>query len=183
MSRTLTVVSHAATAATRLAAFPADEPIEHTGIDGGPRADTAVRGPESRCAQTAAALGLSADPDDRLRDCDYGRWRGRTLDEVAAAEPDAVAIWLTDPGAAPHGGETLLDLLDRVGGWLDTPPDGRRTVAVTHPAVAKAMIVRALGADPSAFWRIDIAPLSRTILRGGPGRWTLRWLTTAESAR
>ncbi|HVK26011.1 MAG TPA: histidine phosphatase family protein [Actinokineospora sp.] len=183
MSRTLTVVSHAATAATRLAAFPDDEPVERPGAEGGLSADVAVRGPESRCAQTAAALGLSAESDDRLRDCDYGRWRGRTLDDVAAAEPDAVAVWLTDPAAAPHGGESLLDLLDRVGGWLDAPPDGRRTAAVTHPAVAKAMIVRALGAEPSAFWRIDIAPLSRTILRGEPGRWTLRWLTKAGSTR
>ncbi|WP_436497662.1 histidine phosphatase family protein [Actinokineospora sp. HUAS TT18] len=182
MSRTLTVVSHAATAATRLAAFPDDEPVERPDIDGSVSADTAVRGPESRCAQTAAALGLSAESDDRLRDCDFGRWRGRTLDEVAAAEPDAMALWLTDPAAAPHGGESLLELLDRVGSWLDAPPEGRRTAAVTHPAVVKAMIVHALGAEPSAFWRIDIAPLSRTILRGGPGRWTLRWLT-AESSR
>jgi broad specificity phosphatase PhoE len=181
MSSTLTVVSHAATAATRMAAFPRDEPVERSLDVAGPgRVDHAARGPETRCAQTAAALGLTPEVDDRLRDCDYGRWRGRTLEEVAGAEPDEVARWLTDPKAAPHGGESIVDLLARVADWLDDLQPGRRIVAVTHPAVVKAMIVNTLGADPPAFWRIDVAPLSRTVFRGGPHRWNLRWITTSE---
>ncbi|MGH3860732.1 histidine phosphatase family protein [Actinokineospora sp.] len=181
MSATLTVVSHAATAATRMAAFPRDEPVERSLDVAGPgRVDSASRGPETRCAQTAAALGVSAEIDDRLRDCDYGRWRGRRLDEVAGAEPEEVARWLTDPKAAPHGGESIVDLLARVADWLDDLQPGRRIVAVTHPAVVKAMIVTTLGADPPAFWRIDVTPLSRTVFRGGPHRWNLRWITANE---
>jgi broad specificity phosphatase PhoE len=183
----MTVISHASTVATRVAAFPGDEPIERPPNGGGlGRMDTAVRGPEKRCAQTATALGigleLPAGIDERLRDCDYGRWRGRSLDDVAAAEPHDLTRWLTDPASAPHGGESIVDLLARVGGWLDAPRAGRRIAVITHPAVIKAMIVHVLRADPSAFWRIDIAPLSRTVLRGEPGRWTLRWLTADESA-
>ncbi|MDQ3403567.1 MAG: histidine phosphatase family protein [Actinomycetota bacterium] len=180
MSLTLTLLSHGVTAATLAAAFPADEGIERDRPLADPgRADVVLRGPERRCAHTAAALGLSADRDDRLRDADYGRWRGRSLDEVAADEPDAVALWLTDPASAPHGGESVVDLVARVGGWLRERPLGvRRTVAVTHPAVVKAAIVSVLDAKPTAFWRIDVTPGSRTVLRGGPGRWTLRWLTS-----
>jgi hypothetical protein len=44
--------------------------------------------------------------------------------------------WLADPRATPHGGESLLDFITRVGGWLDTRPvgDGGRIVAVAGPA-------------------------------------------------
>jgi broad specificity phosphatase PhoE len=31
-----------------------------------------------------------------------------------------------------------------------------------------------LGAPADRFWRIDVAPLTATVLRGAPGRWTLR---------
>ncbi|OLR93982.1 histidine phosphatase family protein [Actinokineospora bangkokensis] len=182
MSTRLTLVSHGATAATRAAAFPRDEPLLDTGpaaADLG-RVAVALRGPETRCAQTAAALGLAAITDKRLRDLDFGGWRGRTLDDVAAAEPDAVTQWLTEPAAAPHGGESVADLVVRVGGWLDErPPDPVPVVAVTHPSVVRAAVVHALGADPSAYWRIDVVPLARAVLRGGPGRWSLRWLAPA----
>ncbi|MBM7775191.1 broad specificity phosphatase PhoE [Actinokineospora baliensis] len=179
------LLCHGATSATRAAAFPGDEPLldpaaatatplqRGVGTD---RADLVLRGPALRCAQTAAALGLDAAPDERLRDLDHGSWRGRALDEVAAADPDGMARWLTDPEAAPHGGESVADLTRRVGGWLDDLPIGARTVAVTHPAVVKAAIAHALGAGPTAFWRVDVAPLSRTALRGGAGRWALRWI-------
>ncbi|WP_326810952.1 histidine phosphatase family protein [Streptomyces scopuliridis] len=76
--------------------------------------------PSLRCRRTAEALGLDAKPLPALAPCAMGRWQGRTLDEVAAAEPDALASWLADPAAAPHGGEPLLALLARAAHWLDT---------------------------------------------------------------
>ncbi|GAA3050566.1 histidine phosphatase family protein [Actinokineospora globicatena] len=175
------LVCHGATRATRSAGFPLDEPLLPTAITGaGPgfgHVDSALRGPTLRCLQTAEALGLDAEPDERLRDLDHGDWSGRALDEVAAADPAGMARWLTDPESAPHGGESLAELARRVGGWLDDrSPGAARTVAVTHPAVVRAAIGHALGAGPAAFWRVDVAPLSRTTLRGGPGRWTLRWI-------
>jgi len=47
-------------------------------------------------------------------------------------------------------------------------------VAVTHAAVVRAAVVVTLGAPAAGFWRIDVAPLTATVLRGGPGRWTVR---------
>ncbi|GAA2982865.1 histidine phosphatase family protein [Actinokineospora diospyrosa] len=179
------LLCHGATTATRQAAFPADEPLLDSALAAAAgadpsalgRVDRALRSPAARCAQTAAALGLDAEPDERLRELDHGSWRGRALDEVAAADPEGMARWLTDPDAAPHGGESITDLTRRVGGWLDDRSAAEpRTVAVTHPAVVRAAIAHALGAGSAAFWRVDIAPLSRTVLRGGPGRWTLRWI-------
>ncbi|MEU3456862.1 histidine phosphatase family protein [Micromonospora sp. NPDC006766] len=184
MSSRLVLVSHAPTAATRAAAFPQNEPLDPHGLADAvalanvlPRADEVRCGPALRCVQTAAALGLAPAIDEMLRDADLGRWAGRMLDDVAAAEPDAVAAWLTNAAAAPHGGESLHDLLDRTGRWLGALPGTVRTlVAVTHPMVIRALIVNAIGAAPASFWRIDIAPLTGTVLRGGSGRWTVRMI-------
>ncbi|WP_068924000.1 histidine phosphatase family protein [Planobispora rosea] len=191
----LLLVCHASTRATARAAFPGDEPLDERGLrraaalaplagaveggrnregQAGPGRVRVVRAAERRCAQTAEALGLRAgeDPDPLLADCDYGRWRGMTLAEVEAAEPEALAAWLTDPAAAPHGGETILGLIDRVAGWLAGTAPGR-TVAVTHPAVIRAAVVHALAAPARSFWRVDVAPLARVTLTGRDGRWRL----------
>jgi hypothetical protein len=42
--------------------------------------------------------------------------------------------------------------------------------------VIKAAIVHAIKATPESFWRIDIAPLSRTVLSGTADDWRLRAL-------
>jgi broad specificity phosphatase PhoE len=47
-------------------------------------------------------------------------------------------------------------------------------VAVTPPAVIRAAILGALDMPPKSFWRIDIAPVSRTALHFRKGNWTLR---------
>lgn len=180
MTTRLVLICHAATAATRAAAFPADEPVEHPPAAETIRADLALMGPALACRETASALGLSATVDESLRDCDYGTWRGRTLSELAETSPAAVQEWLTDPAAAPHGGESTNALLTRVGAWLDAlPRDHQRIVAVTHPAVVKAAVVHAILGTPQSFWRIDVAPLSRTVLSGRPTSWTLRSLTAS----
>lgn len=119
-------------------------------------------------------MGLTAEPDPLLRDWDLGRWRGRTLDEVAATEPEGIGRWLTDPTEAPHGGEPLAHLLERAATWLATASGDGHTVAITHSAVIRGVILAVLAAPAPGFWRIDIAPLTTTVLRGSPGRWTIR---------
>jgi len=49
-----------------------------------------------------------------------------------------------------------------------------RVVAVTHPAVVRAAILVALDAPAKSFWRVDIAPVSRTVLHFRGHAWTLR---------
>lgn len=104
-----------------------------------------------------------------------GRWRGCTLADVAAYEPAAVDVWLTDPRSAPHGGESLLAFIFRIGNWLDTRPacDGS-IVAVAEPAVVRAALVYALQAPPSTYWHVDVRPLSTVTLTGLPRRWSFR---------
>jgi len=77
-----------------------------------------VCSPARAAVETAAALGLAATVDPGLADWHLGEWRGRALDEIAAAHPAELAAWLAAPDAAPHGGESLTALLARVAGWL-----------------------------------------------------------------
>jgi len=177
----LDLIAHGPSAATRAARFPDDEALEASAVgalealSGRLGAYAHVLTSPSRAArETVAALGLKADIEPALRDCDYGRWRGLALDDVAAREPEAFAAWLEDSSTAPHGGEPLDGLILRVGGWLASSlTRGGATLAVTHSAVVRAAIVTALGASPSAFWRIDVAPLSLAKLSGRDGRWNL----------
>ncbi|BBZ19471.1 histidine phosphatase family protein [Mycolicibacterium gadium] len=174
----LALVSHAMTDAMAAGRFPTDEPLNavgHRQVDSSIElgaSDRAYCGPEKRTRQTAELLGLQAGIDTRLADLDCGRWRGDVLGRVDSAD---LAIWLTDPTRAPHGGESVVDLIDRVKGWMDSlTADRARLVAVTHPSVIRAAIVIALDAPPKSFWRIDIAPASRTVLHFRGHAWNLR---------
>lgn len=181
MTTRLILICHGSTAATRGACFPTDEPLDESGRAGAaalvgrlPHADRWLTGPELRTRQTAEALGRVGAVEPALRDCDYATWRGRSLKEVYACEPELAAAWLRDPAAAPHGGESLLNLMQRVADWLrveQTYPG--RSIAVTHAAVIRAAISHAIGVPPQSFWRIDIAPLSVSRLSSDGQRWNL----------
>jgi broad specificity phosphatase PhoE len=157
--------------------FPDDAPLPDGITAPAPiqPADKAWSSPQRRARQTATLLGLTPAIAPALRDCDYGRWRGRSLAEVGAQEPDALAAWLTDPAASPHGGESVCALVARVGLWLDErSEDHGHHVAVTHGAVIRAAIVHALRAGPASCAHIDVAPWSRTLLSCHAGTWRLR---------
>jgi len=176
-----TLIAHAPTDAQRRSAFPMDEALDEREIAKiaalnwyAPRAQQIVSAPELRAQQTACALGLSSSIAIELRDCDYARWSGREMDEIHAEDPDGILAWLTDPSSSPHGGESIENLINRIGRWIEEQLDRNHTIAVTHPAVIRGAIVYALGAQAQAFWRFDIAPLSLTDPRFNGRAWTLR---------
>jgi broad specificity phosphatase PhoE len=177
----ITLICHGSTEAVRAAKFPADEPLDELGLknmkalaDLLPTVERCWTSPELRTRQTAQALGLNAQIEPLLRDCDYGAWTGRTFDDVYADEPDAASAWLRDPAVTPHGGESIAAVIRRVGAWLaDERARRQRTIAVTHSSIVRAAIVHAIEAAPQSFWRIDIAPLSVTRLTSLGGRWNL----------
>jgi broad specificity phosphatase PhoE len=184
MAARLMLVAHAATAATERAAFPVDEAVE--GLENiGPvqlRAGMWLSGPELRCRQTAGALGRPPTVVDGFADLDAGRGAGADLPGLMAAEPESVMAWMTEVTAAPHGGESLQDLVTRVGGALaggalgGRPwPDGL-SVIVAAPLVIRAALVHLLAAPSSFLFGVDIEPLSATHVTGHGGRWKLRAL-------
>ncbi|MFF7474341.1 histidine phosphatase family protein [Streptomyces sp. NPDC008092] len=148
--------------------------------------EPAVRAPSVRCSQTAEAIGLAAAPEPMLRDLDVGGWCGRTVGEVAAADPERYSAWLTDPDAAPHGGESVRRLCRRSADWLDSvAPDAGHTVAITEAAVVRAALIRALALPARAFWHLTVPPLSTAFLTWRGGYWDVQFgrVSPQESRR
>lgn len=181
MTARLILVCHASTEALRNAAFPGDEPLDRSDQSDVaelagllPIADRCWTSPELRTRQTAEMLKLNAISLSVLRDCDYGAWKRSTFEDVLGRDPQGVATWLTDPTAAPHGGESLSSLMQRIAQWLDAEKVmDRRSIVVTHPSIVRAAVVHAIDASPRSFWRVDVGPLSITRLSGKDGRWNL----------
>jgi broad specificity phosphatase PhoE len=177
----ITLISHPATREQKAGIFPLDEPLDAqtratlANIPWkAPRNARMLTSPEQRTRQVAEALGLAATETPELRDCDFGRWRGRSLQSLQAQELSELSEWLSDVTATPHGGESFRDLMARVGLWLDAQRDAGPTVVVTHASVVRAAIVCALQAPLDAFLRIEIAPLTITEIRFSGGSWRVR---------
>lgn len=180
--RRLLLVRHAGTPATRHADFSGNESLTPAGAlaaaalrplaKGG---DVVACSPSLRARETAAAAGWDAAPDERLAALDAGVWSGQALQQIGGTDPQGLVRWLADPGARPHGGETILELIARVRGllteWHD--PLAPDLLAVTHGSVIRAAVVIALDAPPDAFWRVEAAPASATELHTRGAGWVL----------
>src|SRR4051794_20196594 len=98
MTAGLRLLCHASTKATRMSAFPDDDdPLEEKGLSAAAalvgRLGTGGRvltSPALSARQTAASLGLSGAIEATLADCDFGRWRGRTLADIGARDPEGL---------------------------------------------------------------------------------------------
>lgn len=181
----LLLVRHAPSAATRRAAFGRDEPVDEAGIRlagrlpaGLPRRiDRWLCSPSLAARQTAEAAGLHPSIDPELRECDFGRWAGLTLGEIEVSDPDGLRRWFEDPEAAPHAGESIAGLIERIRRQLERMRRGTGTVAaLTHSGVVRAAVLLALDAPARSFWRIDVAPLSLTELHATEYGWRLAFV-------
>lgn len=99
-----------------------------------------------------------ARPLPGLLDIHYGRWAGRSVEEVMREEPEAFQKWLT----APHemvfpGGESLPVVQGRALAALKEVrarhPEGM-VVLVGHQVVNRVILCTVLGVGLAAFWRI-----------------------------
>lgn len=177
----ITLLCHGRTTA-RASAFPADEPLADGEVDriaalapalGG--SDEVLSSPAQAARQTAEALSRPVTIEPRLADIDLSRWRGRSLKEIEASEPEALAAWLEDPDFSGHGGESRSVLIARISAWLDEVlASGGHTVAVTHPAVIQAAMLCILSGSASAFRNIDVLPLHALDIRSDSRRWAIR---------
>ncbi|AZD98128.1 histidine phosphatase family protein [Pseudomonas chlororaphis] len=177
----LTLICHARTVAQKLACFPLDEPLEMDwqALAGSraaafKRAPRLLSAPEQRARQTAALYGASVETVPALRDCDMGRWQGLSIDDLQREQPEALQTWLADSHSAPHGGESVAQLCERVAAWLAALSEQPgHVLAVTHPRVIRAALLHVMQCPLASFNAIDIEPLAQVELRFN-GRWRLR---------
>jgi broad specificity phosphatase PhoE len=118
----------------------------------------------SRARETAEiagrALGLEAPRlDERLSEGRRGDWEGRLMEDVGREEPAAYARWrAADPTFRFPGGETLVDLQDRVLAALD---DIRGhgplpALVVCHGGPIRAVLCHIRGTGLGAFHRWEV---------------------------
>lgn len=153
---------------------PADEPAEGllpdlAGWLG--RSGTVRTSPARRCRVEGAPT------DARLGPWDLGSWTGRPWEDVD------LGGWRADPAYDAHGGESLLALHGRVQALLEEwrSQDGR-LAAVTHGAMIKAAVVRALRAPAEAVWDIDVRPGSVTEMHATTTGWRVVQVNAGPSS-
>lgn len=148
-----------------------------------------VTSPLDRCRETADALVAVDGPraavrsrpvvDERLGECRYGDWTGRSLKDLAKeplwrvvqAHPSAV----TFPGEA---GESMLTMQQRAVAAVREHDariaaehgDDAIWVAVSHGDVIKAVLADALGMHLDLFQRLVVDPCSVSVVRYTPLR-------------
>ena len=73
--------------------------------------DRVISSPLQRALQTAELLGQIPRIDERWIELDYGEWDSRPVADIT---PDEWAAWRADPSFSPPGGESLIELDQRV---------------------------------------------------------------------
>ena len=106
-----------------------------------------------RARQTAAALaehtGLAVRLDERLREVHHGEWDGLLVTEVQSRHADGWAERQRDPDVArPPGGETVVEVAERVAAALDDIArrhPGAEVLVVSHGLALATALCRAWG--------------------------------------
>ncbi|GGN35950.1 broad specificity phosphatase PhoE [Actinoplanes campanulatus] len=170
----LRLIAAGHTRALRRAVFGGDDPLDDAGRNIArtlriPGNGPWISAPSRAARETAALLGATPGIDPALADPRYGTWTGHTLDQI---DPADLHTWLTDPAAAPHGGESHTQLLTRATTWLRSQHQPALT-AVAHPTIIRAVLAAALDLPATAIRRLDVAPLAVTRLTRHPDGWHL----------
>ena len=137
-------------------------------------ANRVIASPLGRARQTAEALGLPVEIDDRWIEIDYGVLDGTLLRDVPAS---LWAEWQADNHFRPEGGESLVELGERVDAACASLVDEateRDVVVVTHVSPVKAAVGWAFGLGCEVAWRTFVAPASITRIGFSPRGAILR---------
>jgi len=138
--------------------------------------DAVVVSPLLRARQTAELLGgrlgwPTPAVDDRWAEVAFGEWDGLTAAEVSARDKDLFGAWLARADVRPPGGESMVDLEERVHDGLADLLEQHRggtVVVVCHMTPVRSVVRRLLGAGEQALWRLRVAPGSLTTTRHWP---------------
>jgi broad specificity phosphatase PhoE len=140
-----------------------------------------------RTQQTAAAIvkaglpgpdpipgpGVVAERD--LNEQSFGEWHGKKYADLPALLGEAYhRFWLAPVTMAPEGGESFMDLLNRVRPAirrLEEQYAGRDIIAVTHGGTIRAALAEALDLAPEAAlaFTIDNCSITHIERHRGPG--------------
>jgi alpha-ribazole phosphatase len=134
-----------------------------------------------RCRQTAEALreaGMILPPpiiEPAFVEQDFGHWQGHSWAELSdAKDPDLKPFWAAPAATAPPGGESFLQVVDRVRPAilrLSAEHGGRDILCVAHAGSIRAALAVALDLPAEKALQFALDPLSLTRLDVGIGGW------------
>jgi probable phosphoglycerate mutase len=115
--------------------------------------------PQKRALSTAEAIrrgtSLPLDVRDELMEIAYGRWEGKSVDEVRRDFPDDHARWLVDPAwNTPTEGESAFSVQHRVVRFVEALQQSRKDghiLIVSHKATIRILLCSLLGIDIGRF--------------------------------
>ncbi len=126
--------------------------------------------PLERTRETAAPIARAAKlrvrTDPGLLECDFGRWTGAPLKDLAKL-PEWKTVQSYPSGFRFPKGESFAEMQARITGALDrlvARHPGATVVAVSHADPIKAAVAQALGTHLDLFQRIVISPCSITAI-------------------
>lgn len=136
--------------------------------------------PQVRAVQTARelapALGLEVKVEHLLAELDVGSWEGRSRDEIAAEDPEALDRFFRGEQGW-NGGESYEQHTARATRFaqlINALPDDSRVVAITHGGTLRAVLLAMLELDPSHRWRLGgSANTAVTQLARSPHGWRM----------
>ncbi|MFP6743017.1 MAG: histidine phosphatase family protein [Alphaproteobacteria bacterium] len=142
----------------------------------------------SRTKLTAAAIvdGGAVGPEPMveqgLGEQGFGDWQGMTHAEVEAANPEIYhKFWLAPADHAPPGGESFVDVIDRVRTVVErmtVDHGGRDIIAVAHGGTIRAALAIALGVEadralPFCTENLSITRIDHVDGPGAGGDWRI----------
>lgn len=127
--------------------------------------------PLQRAVETAKPLceitKIQMQLDDGLREIAYGKWEGKTPEEVSKEFHDDYIRWLADPGwNPPTEGEKGADVAWRSSGVIEKirrKYSEGNVLVVSHKATIRIMLCALLGVDVGRFrdrFNLPVASLS-----------------------
>lgn len=174
-NRRLVLWRHGRTAWNSINRFQGQEdvPLDEVGIDQVRRAAQTLVGLKPSkiissdlerarvTAQSLAALtGINVTTDPDLRETFAGVWQGLTRSEIIERFPSEFAAWGGDSDIRPGGGETRLEVADRVIRAIDRAlsdvPENGTLVVASHGGALRAGLGRLLGLEPAQWAALGV---------------------------
>ncbi|MDB5369559.1 MAG: phosphoglycerate mutase [Roseomonas sp.] len=137
--------------------------------------------PLSRTRATAAAIFAAGYPEAEIAvephfaEQHLGEWQGITHEELVARlnEPPH-PFWPHGAAERPPGGESLSDVIGRVGPTLEDMAErlaGQDVVVIAHGGSIRAAVAHAMALDPQQAFQFSVRNLSLTRLEKHGPAW------------
>ena len=115
----------------------------------------------------AAELDLPLTEEPGFAEMEFGEWDGKSFTEVAANDKQRLDTWFSDMAASPPGGESFVEVRERVLAGLErllTAHAGKTVVVVSHVTPIKTLVAHALGLPLEALFRMELSPAAVSVI-------------------